>query len=34
MAEDGGELGWYSSRKRALIPLDNRFFIPSLSKKF
>lgn len=29
MAEEvGGELGWYSSRQRALIPLDNRFRYP------
>jgi leucyl/phenylalanyl-tRNA---protein transferase len=29
MAEDnGGELAWYASRKRALIPLDHRFRYP------
>ncbi|MGA0198600.1 MAG: leucyl/phenylalanyl-tRNA--protein transferase, partial [Prochlorotrichaceae cyanobacterium] len=28
MAEDDGELNWYSSRKRAIIPLDNRFRYP------
>jgi len=28
MAEDHGELGWYSSRRRALIPLDDRFRYP------
>lgn len=29
MAEDdGGELAWYASRKRALIPLDQRFRYP------
>ncbi|HEY9648199.1 MAG TPA: leucyl/phenylalanyl-tRNA--protein transferase [Chroococcidiopsis sp.] len=26
--EDSGSLGWYSSRKRALIPLDERFRYP------
>ncbi len=26
--EDSGSLGWYSSRKRALIPLDQRFRYP------
>ena len=28
MADDKGELGWYSSRQRALIPLDSRFRYP------
>ncbi|KPQ33785.1 MAG: leucyl/phenylalanyl-tRNA--protein transferase Aat [Phormidesmis priestleyi Ana] len=28
MAEEGGSLNWYSSGKRALIPLDNRFRYP------
>ncbi|MDB9312754.1 leucyl/phenylalanyl-tRNA--protein transferase [Spirulina sp. CS-785/01] len=28
MADDDGKLGWYSSRKRALIPLDDRFRYP------
>jgi leucyl/phenylalanyl-tRNA--protein transferase len=28
MADDDGELGWYSSRNRTLIPLDNRFRYP------
>jgi leucyl/phenylalanyl-tRNA---protein transferase len=28
MAEDDGALNWYSSRKRALIPLDERFRYP------
>jgi leucyl/phenylalanyl-tRNA--protein transferase len=28
MAEDDGSLSWYSSRKRALIPLDARFRYP------
>ncbi|MBP0020822.1 MAG: leucyl/phenylalanyl-tRNA--protein transferase [Cyanobacteria bacterium SBLK] len=28
MANDNGELGWYSSNKRALIPLDDRFRYP------
>ncbi|MEC4806048.1 MAG: leucyl/phenylalanyl-tRNA--protein transferase [Jaaginema sp. PMC 1079.18] len=28
MAEDSGELGWYSSRQRAIIPLDDRFRYP------
>ena len=28
MADDCGQLGWYSSRKRALIPLDYRFRYP------
>ena len=26
--EEGGELGWYSSRERTLIPLDHRFRYP------
>jgi leucyl/phenylalanyl-tRNA--protein transferase len=29
MADDDGELGWYYSRKRALIPLDRRFRYPN-----
>ncbi|MEM9541665.1 MAG: leucyl/phenylalanyl-tRNA--protein transferase [Cyanobacteria bacterium P01_E01_bin.42] len=28
MADDDGELGWYSSNQRALIPLDDRFHCP------
>lgn len=28
MAEESGELGWYSSRQRAIIPLDDRFRYP------
>ena len=28
MAEEDGELNWYASRKRALIPLDDRFRYP------
>jgi leucyl/phenylalanyl-tRNA---protein transferase len=28
MADDSGELGWYTSRQRTLIPLDNRFRYP------
>jgi leucyl/phenylalanyl-tRNA--protein transferase len=28
MADDDGELGWYSSRNRTLIPLDDRFRYP------
>lgn len=28
MAEEAGHLSWYSSRKRALIPLDQRFRYP------
>lgn len=28
MAEDDGRLNWYSSQKRALIPLDDRFRYP------
>ncbi|MEM8602597.1 MAG: leucyl/phenylalanyl-tRNA--protein transferase [Cyanobacteria bacterium P01_H01_bin.121] len=28
MAEETGELNWYSSRRRALIPLDERFRYP------
>jgi len=28
MADESGNLGWYSSRKRALIPLDDRFRYP------
>lgn len=29
MADDHGSLGWYSSRERALIPLDSRFRYPT-----
>lgn len=29
MADEKGHLGWYSSRKRALIPLDQRFRYPT-----
>ncbi|NES18833.1 MAG: leucyl/phenylalanyl-tRNA--protein transferase [Symploca sp. SIO3E6] len=28
MADENGDLGWYSSRQRALIPLDKRFRYP------
>jgi leucyl/phenylalanyl-tRNA--protein transferase len=28
MAEEAGELNWYSSRQRALVPLDHRFCYP------
>ncbi|MBB6097943.1 leucyl/phenylalanyl-tRNA--protein transferase [Deinobacterium chartae] len=28
MADDAGELRWYSSRRHALIPLDERFHVP------
>ncbi|MGK7877250.1 MAG: leucyl/phenylalanyl-tRNA--protein transferase [Xenococcaceae cyanobacterium] len=28
MADENGDLGWYSSRQRALIPLDERFCYP------
>jgi leucyl/phenylalanyl-tRNA--protein transferase len=28
MSDEAGELGWYSSRQRALIPLDERFRYP------
>jgi leucyl/phenylalanyl-tRNA---protein transferase len=28
MADDDGQLGWYSSRQRTLIPLDDRFRYP------
>lgn len=28
MADDTGSLGWYSSRKRTIIPLDDRFRYP------
>ena len=28
MADDDGEIGWYSSRQRTLIPLDDRFRYP------
>lgn len=28
MSGETGELGWYSSRQRAIIPLDNRFRYP------
>lgn len=28
MANESGDLGWYSSRQRALIPLDDRFCYP------
>jgi leucyl/phenylalanyl-tRNA--protein transferase len=28
MADDGGELAWYSSTQRTLIPLDDRFCYP------
>ena len=33
MAEDDGQLNWYSSQKRALIPLDNRFRYPKSLKR-
>lgn len=28
MADGGGRVGWYSSRRHALIPLDGRFHVP------
>lgn len=28
MADERGELGWYKSRRRAIMPLDNRFCYP------
>jgi len=28
MADESGDLGWYSSRQRAVIPLDDRFSYP------
>lgn len=28
MADETGELGWYSSRQRAIVPLDERFCYP------
>jgi leucyl/phenylalanyl-tRNA--protein transferase len=28
MADESGDLGWYASRQRAIIPLDNRFRYP------
>lgn len=28
MADDDGELGWYSSRNRTIMPLDNKFSYP------
>lgn len=28
MADESGDLGWYSSRQRAIIPLDERFCYP------
>jgi leucyl/phenylalanyl-tRNA--protein transferase len=28
MSDESGNLGWYSSRQRAIIPLDNRFRYP------
>ena len=33
MAEDDGRLNWYSSQKRALIPLDSRFRYPKSLKR-
>lgn len=33
MAEDSGQLNWYSSQKRALIPLDDRFHYPKSLKR-
>jgi len=33
MAEDDGQLNWYSSNKRALIPLDDRFRYPKSLKR-
>ena len=29
--EDGSNLGWYSSRQRTLIPLDQRFPLPQVA---
>ncbi len=29
MADESGSLGWYSSRKRTIIPLDDRFRYPN-----
>jgi leucyl/phenylalanyl-tRNA--protein transferase len=34
MADETGELGWYSSRQRALIPLDERFRYPKSLRRF
>lgn len=33
MAEESGQLNWYSSQKRALIPLDDRFRYPKSLKR-
>jgi leucyl/phenylalanyl-tRNA---protein transferase len=33
MADEGGRLDWYSSKKRALIPLDDRFRYPTSLKR-
>lgn len=33
MADEHGVLGWYSSPKHALIPLDHRFHVPTSLKK-
>lgn len=33
MAGEDGKLGWYSSRERTLIPLDERFHIPRSLKR-
>jgi leucyl/phenylalanyl-tRNA--protein transferase len=33
MADEAGELGWYSSRRHALIPLDERFHVPRSLKR-
>jgi leucyl/phenylalanyl-tRNA--protein transferase len=34
MAEEGEDLQWYSSRQRALIPLDDRFRYPKSLQRF
>jgi leucyl/phenylalanyl-tRNA--protein transferase len=33
MADEAGNLGWYSSRRHALIPLDERFHVPRSLKR-
>ncbi|MFO0279614.1 MAG: leucyl/phenylalanyl-tRNA--protein transferase, partial [bacterium] len=33
MADEGGRLDWYSSKNRALIPLDRRFRYPKSLKR-
>ncbi|MFB8788214.1 MAG: leucyl/phenylalanyl-tRNA--protein transferase [Potamolinea sp.] len=34
MADESGDLGWYSSRQRAVIPLDDRFRYPKSLTRF